>query len=688
LNMPAWLAQRGVLTQQQAAATSLPFRGLFNGNCAALKSYIREGGEINAVGAKFPHVSLLHSACRLKVITAAQLLVEAGVTVNIVAEDGTTPLMVAKTADVARLLLVSGADIELTDSKGWNALRRACENGYVELVKLLLKRGSLASITQTAPDGMTPLNVAVRSKNEALAMLVLAAQPADYDDNEGLRYPHVDTNLYAAAGYNFLKVAEALLKRGANPNRGRITAPTRTPYMGAAQEGHLAMLDLLHQYGADVNAVSSDGSTALDSAINNGRAPAVKCMLRHGVDVHATHAAHDAPLKRAITDGHLSVVRVLLDAGVQVPGCSEVTLISDMLRYLDDDAAVPMLKLLLQYWGTDVNTVCDKVPDGGTVIFAAVMHKRLKAACYLVSAGADLSVKTLRGHTLVHIAAQFDAVRMLRWLVGTYKLNPCEAAENGWLPLHSACNMGGLLSVEYLLSLPQAAAMVTAQSDIGYTALHSAANSEHNDIMQLLLRKGAVVDARSHSGVTPLMQAQLLRTVRVLLSAHADVNAVDAHGRTVLHYCARQGAAECVYRLLLQHGAVPTAVDVTGSTPAHIAGMNGHFAVEALLSKAADEYSKTHLNDTLSSAANGTSNSEQQLRGVAHVISSSSSGSSNSSGSGSANSSSGSSGQEASKGTNSETSSSEAAALAGSAAVASSNDSEVVTAVRSRKSRK
>jgi ankyrin repeat protein len=44
--------------------------------------------------------------------------------------------------------------------------------------------------------------------------------------------------------------------------------------------------------------------------------------------------------------------------------------------------------------------------------------------------------------------------------------------------------------------------------------------------------------------------------------------------------------------LLLQRGAVPTAVDKNGSTPAHIAGMAGHFADEALLSKAADLYSK------------------------------------------------------------------------------------------------
>jgi uncharacterized protein len=136
--------------------------------------------------------------------------------------------------------------------------------------------------------------------------------------------------------------------------------------------------------------------------------------------------------------------------------------------------------------------------------------------------------------------------------------------------------------------------MLKAEDSEGYTALHFAAQSEHDDIVQLLLRKRAAVDARSHTGVTPLMQAQLTRTVRVLVNAHADVNAVDDVGFTVLRHCAKQGAAECVYKLLLQHGAVPTAVDKNGSTPAHIAGMSGHFADETLLSKAADDYRKTH----------------------------------------------------------------------------------------------
>jgi ankyrin repeat protein len=583
-------------TQAQRAAsagrkTVQPFKELLQDDCAALKRYIKDGGSVEAREDVPPRRTLLHVACELRLATAARQLVEAGADVNAAADDGSTPLMSTQSADLAKLLLDSGADLELTDSRGRNALRMACEQANIEMTKLLSKRGSPSSTMQVASDGGTALCVAMNAANEALALLVLAVHPADYNANEVV---NVDTNLYEAAGYGFVKLAEALLKRGADVNLGCVGELDRTPYMYAAQIGDLAMLDLLHQYGANVNAVAKDGHTALYGACNVGQALAVKRMLRHGVDVHGTPLCDGkpSPLYTAIMKGYLGVVKALLDAGALEPRFTELSLLEIMLQELDDDAAVPMLKLLLQHWSTDVNTVCD---NGRTLIFSAVIYKRLKAACYLVSAGADVHVKTVNGLTVMHVAAQYDAVRILRWLVVTQKTKPCEAAAvDGWLPLHYACHMGSTAAAEYLLSLPQAAAMVTAESNTGCTALQTAAYYEHDDIVQLLLRKGAAVDTKCHTGATPLMYAQRLRTVDVPLSATADVNAVDDDGFTVLHHCAKQGAAECVYKLLLKHGAVPTAVDKNGSTPAHIAGMSGHFADEALLSKAANEYSKTH----------------------------------------------------------------------------------------------
>jgi Ankyrin repeats (3 copies) len=164
--------------------TVQPFRELLNGDCAALQLYINEGGCVEAREKVPPRKALLHQACELPA-EAARQLVEAGADVNAAADASvtSTPLMSAQSADLAKLLLDSGADVELTDDRGRNALRIACEKANIDSTKLFLKRSSPAAIMQAASDGTSPLCVAMNAGSEALALLVLAAHPADYDAN-------------------------------------------------------------------------------------------------------------------------------------------------------------------------------------------------------------------------------------------------------------------------------------------------------------------------------------------------------------------------------------------------------------------------------------------------------------------------------------------------------------------------
>jgi hypothetical protein len=75
----------------------------------------------------------------------------------------------------------------------------------------------------------------------------------------------------------------------------------------------------------------------------------------------------------------------------------------------------------------------------------------------------------------------------------------------------------------------------------------------------------------------------------------------------VLHCSAAHGAAAGAVCLLLKAGADPTATDTNGSTAAHVAGMRGHFALEALLSRAAEDYRKAHA--TAQTAAGSSTSS-------------------------------------------------------------------------------
>jgi hypothetical protein len=89
------------------------------------------------------------------------LLLERGASVDLPADDGTTPLMAATQArqlEVVRALLLHGAAPDAVDARGFSALHRAAEMGLAPIVALLLERG--ADPNRAAASGHTPRSLA------------------------------------------------------------------------------------------------------------------------------------------------------------------------------------------------------------------------------------------------------------------------------------------------------------------------------------------------------------------------------------------------------------------------------------------------------------------------------------------------------------------------------------------------
>jgi ankyrin repeat protein len=141
------------------------------------------------------------------------------------------------------------------------------------------------------------------------------------------------------------------------------------------------------------------------------------------------------------------------------------------------------------------------------------------------------------------------------------------------------------------------------------TALHYAAGAKGTDVLQLLLNRGAVVDALDALGATPLMYAKTAAAVKLLLAAGADPTVVSTTGSNLLHYQASLGASTGAVCIALKLGIDPTALDANECPPAHYAGIRGHFALERLLSRAADDYRKKHAAAATATAAAAESGS-------------------------------------------------------------------------------
>ena len=120
----------------------------------------------------------------------------------------------------------------------------------------------------------------------------------------------------ALAGRHF-ELAQILHRNGSSVDLRCSWASS--PLHRAAYVGNCELIQVLLDYGVDVNAQDTDGETPLADAAY-GQLGAVRLLLDHGADPNV-QARRDAlfslttPLHRALRYGRIDIVRVLLEHG-------------------------------------------------------------------------------------------------------------------------------------------------------------------------------------------------------------------------------------------------------------------------------------------------------------------------------------------------------------------------------------
>jgi ankyrin repeat protein len=217
----------------------------------------------------------------------------------------TALMFAARVGDLesAKLLLAAGANVNDRDAWGVSALVLAAHSGYRDLVEFFLAKGADAS---SAEAGFTALHIAILRRDEAMARMLLAAGA---NPNEPVRtwtptrrsskdfhfMPALvgASPLWLAARFTEPEVMRLLMKHGADPKfvhhsdvvaekgfkhkkesatvlmaavgMGGGSAWVKAP-AGQQQALMLESVKLAVEWGVDVNAVNTDGQTALDAA--------------------------------------------------------------------------------------------------------------------------------------------------------------------------------------------------------------------------------------------------------------------------------------------------------------------------------------------------------------------------------------------------------------------------------------
>lgn len=132
---------------------------------------------------------------------------------------------------------------------------------------------------------------------------------------------------------------------------------------------------------------------------------------------------------------------------------------------------------------------------------------------------------------------------------------------------------------------------LNARDEAGMTAVAHAAKLGHDAILNTMLKFGLNANTPDKEGHTPLTLALINKqrdAAQVLIKRGADVNAHAADYITPLHFAAHQGDIDMV-KMLVSYGAqTDTAIVNNGYTPLHWAVIQGHAnVVEFLLQSGA-----------------------------------------------------------------------------------------------------
>lgn len=153
------------------------------------------------------------------------------------------------------------------------------------------------------------------------------------------------------------------------------------------------------------------------------------------------------------------------------------------------------------------------------------------------------------------------------------------------LSIHEAASVGDAQRLQRILE--EEPALVNAPHAQGFSPLGLAAFFGHKAAVQVLVARGAEVDAPDQSqfantALDAAVAANHLEVVKILLQNHASVNVRAAAGHTPLHKAAMNGNLE-IAKLLIEAKADVNATDDAQKTPLAYAEEKGHAEVATLL---------------------------------------------------------------------------------------------------------
>ncbi|KAL9568941.1 hypothetical protein ACKAV7_006927 [Fusarium commune] len=237
-------------------------------------------------------------------------------------------------------------------------------------------------------------------------------------------------------------------------------------------------------------------------------------------------------------------------------------------------------------WGHHARKADKPIPNLVEFLKGGYGMKGAAQALLSVKLDANYSQKYPTQVAGVHLAAYFGIEGVMKNLLSEEDPD----SKDNWArtPLSYAAENGHEDIIQLLLNK---GAEFESKDNNGRTPLSYAAQEGHGATVERLLDNGAKIDSKDTYGSTPLSWAIAFRqkvVVKLLLDKGADHESKDNFGRTPLSWAAEDGYEDAI-QLLLKKGADLESKGNNGRTPLSYAAQGGKAAViKLLLSKGAD----------------------------------------------------------------------------------------------------
>uniref|UniRef100_A0A8C2J1T4 Transient receptor potential cation channel, subfamily A, member 1b n=1 Tax=Cyprinus carpio TaxID=7962 RepID=A0A8C2J1T4_CYPCA len=450
-------------------------------------------------------------------------------------ENGASPLHYASAGghlDIIRLI-VSDVELNVQDEQGRTPLHWAVEQDQLHSCALLLELGADPNILNSAMMG--PLHLAVTKKYNHLVLL----QSCDKTD-ANLEGDLGNTPVMLACCTNNCDAIQFLFKHGAKmciQNKLGHYAIHTVAFAGAKEAMELVLKIAAEKLSPSSVKIMLSSYNKVEDIIN----------IRDG--------ANQTPLHRATLFDHVELVEYLISKEAEID-CIDCNGLSPLLM-ASRCGAWKTVAFLLSI-GADFR-IKDKV-GCNFLHFVVLQPKGLKNLPETVlqsnAVKEMLSDEDVEGCTPLHYACKLGIHDSVKNMLGLNIFVGQKSREKK-SALHFAAEYGRINTCKRLLETLTDSKMLNDWDEKGLTPLHLASMAGHTQVVELLLRSGALFQS-DYKGWSCLHHAAAegyTETMKILLAANVKLlDETNEDGNTALHIAAQAGHVSAVM-LLLDMGA-------------------------------------------------------------------------------------------------------------------------------------